>query len=136
MHKIFIVDDHPAVRQNYLLLLEREPGMECCGEATSAGEALTKISETSPDIVVLDISLHGAMDGVTLLQQIRTDYADLAILVVSGHDEAVYAEKILRLGARGYVMKGDALAFVKALRKVVAGGVYLSEQMRKETAAD
>jgi DNA-binding NarL/FixJ family response regulator len=131
MCKVFIVDDHPIVRQNYILLLRREPELEYCGEASSGQEALAKITQVNPDIIVLDVSLSGEMDGVELLQQLRIRFAELAVLVVSGHDELVYAEKILRMGAQGYVMKGDAVAFVQALHLVAEGKTYLSDQIRK-----
>ena len=92
--------------------------------------ALQQIEQLQPDIVVLDISLKGALDGTDLLQSLRRHNADLSILVVSGHDEMVYAERMLRLGARGYVMKGDALAFLFALRQVAQGNIYVSEHVR------
>lgn len=130
MLKVFIVDDHPQVRQNYVLLMRREPDLECCGEAASGHEAMTKIPLATPDIVVLDVSLQGEMDGVELLKHLRCHYLELPVLVVSGHDEGVYAEQLLRLGAKGYVMKGDAVAFLQALRQVAAGSIYLSEQLR------
>jgi DNA-binding NarL/FixJ family response regulator len=130
MFKVFIVDDHPAVRQNYVLLLRREADLECCGEAASGLEALEKIETTTPDIVVLDVSLHGEMDGVELLRQLQSRYERLPVLVVSGHDELIYAERLLNIGARGYVQKGDAVAFLQAIRQVVRGDTYLSAQMR------
>ncbi|MCL4861106.1 MAG: response regulator transcription factor [Caldilineaceae bacterium] len=124
MVKVFVVDDHPVVRQTYRLLLRREADMECCGEAESGQEAVAKIVAVKPDIVVLDISLQGETDGVALLQTLCATYEQLPVLVVSGHDETVYAERMLRLGARGYVAKGDAVAFLHALRQVAAGKVY------------
>jgi DNA-binding NarL/FixJ family response regulator len=132
MWKVFIVDDHPLVRQNYVLLIRREPDLECCGEAASGSEAMSKIPLAAPDIVVLDVSLQGDLDGVEFLKQFRRRYLELPVLVVSGHDEAVYAERILRLGAQGYVMKGDAVAFLRALREVAGGETYLSDQLRNK----
>jgi DNA-binding NarL/FixJ family response regulator len=131
MSKIFIIDDHAVVRQNYVLLLRREPGMEFCGEAASGLEAIRKITETLPDIVVLDVSLQGEMDGIELLQHLHDNFSHLPVLVVSGHDELVYADRILSMGAQGYVMKGDAVAFIQALHQVANGKIYLSDQMRK-----
>jgi DNA-binding NarL/FixJ family response regulator len=131
MAKVFIVDDHPAVRQNYVLLLRREPDLECCGEAATGLEAIEKITAAAPDIVVLDVSLQGEMDGVELLRHLRALDADLPVLVVSGHDELIYAERLLELGARGYVQKGDAMAFLQALRQVAQGDTYRSAQLRK-----
>jgi DNA-binding NarL/FixJ family response regulator len=120
MISVFIIDDHPAVRQGYHMLIRREPDMHVCGESASGTDALDQISACRPDIVVLDVSLQGAVDGIDLLQQIRATYPDLAILVVSGHDETIFAERILQFGAQGYVMKGDALLFMETLRQVVA----------------
>lgn len=133
MVKVFIVDDHLQVRQNYVLLIRREPDLECCGEAASGREAMSKIPLAAPDIVVLDVSLQGDMDGVELLKYLRSHYLELPILVVSGHDEAVYAQRIVKLGAQGYVMKGDAVVFLQAVRQVAAGQTYLSEQLRNKT---
>lgn len=130
MIAVYIIDDHEAVRQGYTLLIRREADMAVVGESSNGSEALEQIGALSPNIVVLDISLGGAMDGVELLRSLHTEYPDLAILVVSGHDEMVYAERMLRLGARGYVMKGDALTFLHALREVAVGKTYVSEHVR------
>jgi DNA-binding NarL/FixJ family response regulator len=130
MTAIYLIDDHEAVRQGYTLLIRREANMEVVGESGRGEEALLQIKERPPDIVVLDISLQGQMDGVELLRNLRALHPDLAILVVSGHDEMVYAERMLRLGARGYVMKGDALMFLHALRQVAQGKTYVSEHVR------
>jgi DNA-binding NarL/FixJ family response regulator len=132
MAKVFIVDDHSAVRQNYVLLMRREPDLEFCGEAATGVEAIEKITAAVPDIVVLDVSLQGEMDGVELLRYLRTRYAELPVLVVSGHDELLYAQRLLDIGARGYVQKGDAVAFLQALRQVAKGDTYLSPQLRKQ----
>lgn len=127
---IYIIDDHEAVRQGYTLLIRREPDMTVIGESSRGPEALQQIEERRPDLVVLDISLQGPLDGVDLLGALHAAYPDLAILVVSGHDELVYARRMLQLGARGYVMKGDALAFLHALRQVAGGATYISEHAR------
>ena len=130
MTSIYIIDDHEAVRQGYTLLIRRESGMTVVGESGYGDVALQQIKEQPPDIVVLDISLQGPLDGVDLLRNLRAEHPDLAILVVSGHDEMVYAERMLRMGARGYVMKGDALTFLHALREVAQGKTYISEHVR------
>lgn len=132
MIKVFLVDDHTVVRQNYALLIQREPGLAYCGEAASGAEAITLIAETKPDIVVLDVSLQGKMDGIELLQKLHKIHQDLPVLVVSGHDELVYAQRLIQMGARGYVMKGDALAFLHALHQVANGEIYVSEQVTKQ----
>lgn len=130
MTSIYIIDDHEAVRQGYTLLIRREPSMTVIGESGQGDEALQQIGERLPDVVVLDISLQGSMDGVDLLRSLLLQHPQLAILVVSGHDEMVYAERMLRMGARGYVMKGDALTFLHALREVAEGKTYVSEHVR------
>lgn len=130
MTAVYIIDDHEAVRQGYTLLIRREVEMAVVGESSNGSEALAQISALAPDIVVLDISLGGSMDGVDLLRSLHAEHPDLAILVVSGHDEMVYAERMMRLGARGYVMKGDALTFLHALRQVAQGDTYVSEHVR------
>jgi DNA-binding NarL/FixJ family response regulator len=130
MTSIYIIDDHEAVRQGYTLLIRRESGMTVVGESGYGDVALQQIKEQPPDIVVLDISLQGSMDGVDLLRSLRAQHPELAILVVSGHDEMVYAERMLHMGARGYVMKGDALTFLHALREVAQGNTYISEHVR------
>ena len=134
MNKIFIIDDHVAVRQGYTLLIQREPDMIVCGETANANDALRMVDECQPDIVVLDISLQGPVDGVDLLKRLHGRWPDLAILVVSGHDEMVYAQRMVQLGARGYVMKGDALMFIQALHQVAGGETYVSAHVRGEDA--
>ncbi len=131
MSRIFIVDDHLLVRQGYIFLICRELRMEVCGEAASGLEALEKIPNCAPDAVVVDISLSGDMNGIQLLKQLQQLYVDLPVLVVSGHDERIYAERLLRLGARGYVMKGDPVAFMQAIRQVVRGETYANSQMHQ-----
>ena len=130
MTSIYLIDDHEAVRQGYTLLIRREADMSVVGESSDGVKALQEIEQLRPDIVVLDISLQGPLDGADLLGSLREQNADLAILVVSGHDEMVYAERMVRLGARGYVMKGDALTFLHALRQVAQGSTYISEHVR------
>jgi DNA-binding NarL/FixJ family response regulator len=130
MFTVFLIDDHPAVRQGYRLLIRRESDIVVCGESASGVGVIEQIVESKPDIVVLDVSLQGTIDGVTLLRQIGEACPDLPVLVVSGHDEALYAEKMLRMGARGYVMKGDALIFMQALRQVLNGETYQSKEAR------
>jgi DNA-binding NarL/FixJ family response regulator len=135
MYSIFIIDDHAAVRQGYTLLIQREPEMQVCGETANATDALRLVAECDPDIVVLDISLQGSVDGVDLLKRLHEAWPQMSILVVSGHDEMVYAQRMLRLGARGYVMKGDALLFLEALRRVAAGDTFVSEHVSGDAKA-
>src|SRR6201984_1298097 len=98
--KVFLVDDHPIVRQGLALLIDREPGLMGCGEADGATSALPPMRDAAPDFVVLNISLDGP-DGLELLKTLRVRYPTLPVLVLSMHDEAVYAERALRAGANG-----------------------------------
>lgn len=127
--RILIVDDHPLFREGLQQLIARDSDLEVCGEASDAAEAMQLISEREPDLVVVDISL-GAGSGIDLIKTIRSTYDDLPVLVVSMHDESLYAERSLRAGAMGYVMKHESGKTVRiAIRKVLGGEMYLSERM-------
>lgn len=133
--KIFVVDDHPIMRLGYKYLLNREDAMEVCGEAGSVIEALEGIEKTNPDLVIADISLGGAT-GIELVNQLRTDRPAILTVVVSMHDEALFAERALRAGARAYLMKNEVDSeLVNALRKVFAGEYYLSSKMNSQILA-
>ncbi len=126
---VYIVDDHPVVRQGLAQLIEQEPDLKVCGEAADVREARAFLSRLTPDIVILDLSLRDS-DGLELIKDIRNKYAGLPVLVLSMHDENIYAERLLSSGASGYIMKqaaGDQL--IAALRRVLAGGIYVSEQV-------
>jgi DNA-binding NarL/FixJ family response regulator len=127
--RILVVDDHPMTRSGLVYLLDKQPDLEVCGEAGNPAEALTQISRLKPDLLMTDITMPGR-SGIELLKDIRALHPELAIVVVSMHDEAVYAERALRAGARGYVMKevgGETL--LHALRQVLSGSVYVSAAM-------
>ncbi len=127
--KIFVVDDHPIVRQGLGLLINREPDMIVCGAAEEAQSALRAIPGLQPDVLVVDISLSGP-DGLELVKTIRTRDANLPILVLSMHDESIYAERALRAGANGYIMKQEATEKVLvAIRRILRGDVYLSDRV-------
>lgn len=127
--RVFIVDDHTMFREGLRQLIEREPGLTVCGDAASAADAMPGICETHPDVVLVDISLSGA-SGIDLIKSIRAEDENLPILVVSMHDESLYAERALRAGAMGYVMKHEPAKTMKAaIRKVLGGDMYLSEKM-------
>lgn len=134
--RVFIVDDHPIVRNGLAQLINQEEDLEVCGEAGDAAGATEGILRHAPDIVLLDISLEGS-SGLTVAKGLRTRGSDAAVLVLSMHDETVYAERALRAGVRGYIMKqarpDDVL---KAIREVLAGGVYLSEQVKSRLVQD
>ncbi len=129
--KVFLVDDHPIVRQGLALFIEREPDLMVCGEAEDATTALHAIRESPPDFVILDISLAGP-DGLELLKTLRVRYPNLPVLVLSMHDESVYAERSLRAGANGYIMKQEAAdKVITAIRHILGGDVYLSDRLTK-----
>ncbi len=128
-----IVDDHPVVRRGIAQLIQQEPGFTVVSEADSAAEAMARMGEASPDVVVVDLTLKGA-SGMELVKQIRLQRSQLPILVVSMHDERIYAERCLRQGANGYVMKEEAAeTIVGALRRILDGGTYLSERLMSAT---
>jgi len=127
--KIFLVDDHPLMRQGIAQLIEGQPDMEVCGEADDAASGLRGIETCQPDAAIVDISLRGT-NGIELIKNLKALYKFLPILVLSMHDENVYAQRVLRAGALGYVMKQDAAEkVVTALRRVLAGEIYVSDKV-------
>lgn len=127
--RIFIVDDHPIMRRGYASLIGREPDLEICGEAGSAVEALSTIGNCSPDLAIIDISL-GGMNGLELIKQLQAQRPQLLILVVSMHDESLYAERVLAAGAKGYIMKSVVdRTVIDAIRRILTGGYFVSEKM-------
>ena len=127
--RILIVDDHPLFREGLQQLIDRDPQLAVCGEASSAAEALQAVPRLKPDLVLVDISLGGT-SGIELIKHIKTEYEELPVLVVSMHDESLYAERALRAGAMGYVMKHEPSKTVKtAIHKVLQGEMYLSPRM-------
>jgi len=127
--RVLLVDDHPIVRQGLALLIEREPDLSVCGEAEGAHAAFHAIATLRPDIVVLDISLSGP-DGLDVLKEIRVKTASLPVLILSMHDESIYAERAMRAGANGYIMKQEATEKVLvAIRRILQGEVYLSDRL-------
>src|ERR1700722_8023413 len=126
---VFIVDDHPLLRQGLALLINREPDLMVCGEAEEAHTAMQEIAAKNPDILIADISLNGP-DGLELLKNLRTLYPNLPVLILSMHDESVYAERSLRARANGYIMKAEASERVLvAVRRILGGDIYLSDRM-------
>jgi DNA-binding NarL/FixJ family response regulator len=126
---VLVVDDHPLMRQGLALLINQQQDMQVCGEAEEAQAAMQAIAQLQPDIMILDISLKGP-DGIELLKNIRATDPDLPVLVLSMHDEAIYAERALRARANGYIMKQEATEKVLvAVRRILSGEVYLSERM-------
>ena len=127
--KVFLVDDHPLVREWLTQLIQRENDLAVCGEAEDTHEALEKITATGPDIVVADISLKST-HGLELVKDLQVRYPSLPVLVLSMHDESLYAERVLRAGAKGYITKQEATKkILLAIRQVLSGQIYISETM-------
>lgn len=127
--RIFVVDDHPILREGMERLIDREPDMEVCGQ--SDGESISGIFDTEPDVVILDLSLKSS-NGLDLIHTIKAQLPKTAIFVLSMHDENLYAERVLRAGASGYIMKQEAPGKVlDAIRKVANGNVYVSDAMSR-----
>ncbi len=128
-YKIFIVDDHPIVRKGLSQLIDQEADLVTCGEASDAQSALQILKKLKPDLTIVDISLQG-MDGIELTKNIRARYGNLPVLIISMHDESLYAERALRAGARGYIMKQEATEkMMEAIRRVIRGDLYISEKV-------
>jgi DNA-binding NarL/FixJ family response regulator len=126
---VFVVDDHPIVRQGLALLINREADLVVCGEAEEMQSALSAIQTVRPDILIVDISLNGP-DGLELLKNIRLTSPRLPVLILSMHDESIYAERALRAGANGYIMKQEATEKVLvALRRILSGEIYVSDRI-------
>jgi len=126
--RVFVVDDHPIVRQGLALLINSQPDLEVCGEAEETQAALAALEAARPDVLVVDISLSGP-DGLDLVKAVRARTETLRVLVLSMHDESIYAERALRAGANGYIMKQEATDRVlTAIRCVLNGEVYLSNR--------
>jgi len=126
---ILIVDDHPVVCQGLTRLINQQEDMEVTGQAGGVYEAMGIIRKNPPDMVVVDVSLKDA-NGIELIKDVRAYNPDIPMLTLSMHDESVYAERALRAGARGYIMKQEGTdKLVDAIRKVRAGHLYLSDKM-------
>ncbi|MFO8013487.1 MAG: response regulator transcription factor [Phycisphaerae bacterium] len=127
--KVLIVDDHPVVRRGLAQVLDGTDDFAFCGEAETAADALRAVAETDPDVAVVDLTLKGK-GGLELVKDLHQRHPDLPVLVLSMHDESLYAERALRAGARGYIMKdGRMEEVVQALRQILGGRVYLSPRM-------
>jgi DNA-binding NarL/FixJ family response regulator len=126
-----IVDDHPIVRLGYSQLIAREPDLEVCGVAASQQEALVEMQRSRPNLAIVDISLKDSY-GLTLLEDLRAQHATVKVLVISAHDESLFAERALEAGALGYINKHEATdKLVDGIRTVLAGQVFLSDEMTR-----
>src|SRR6266436_1775548 len=127
--RIFLVDDHPLVREGLANLINGQNDLIVCGEAEDSAEAIAGIGKTRPDVALIDISLKNE-SGLELIKNLENQFPLVAFIVLSMHDEALYAERALRAGARGYVMKRETTKSVLAsIRRVLEGGVYVSERV-------
>jgi len=130
--RILIVDDHPMMRQGLAQLIGAEPDLSICGEAENAEQALSTVEGLKPDLVLADISLPGK-NGLELIKDFQALRPGLPILVISMHDESLYAERVLRAGGRGYIMKQEGgKKLMQAIRQVLNGQIYVSEKMSAE----
>ena len=129
--RILIVDDHPIVRQGLAQILNLQADMRLCCEASDAKEALAAMRHCHHDLAIVDISLQG-VSGFSLISNLTALYPGFPILVMSMHEESLYAERALRLGAMGYIMKHQATINIQsAIRRIQDGGIYLSDEMHK-----
>jgi len=129
--KIMIVEDHPIVSDGIQQLIDREEDLKVIKAVVDAESAILEISKKQPDMMIIDISLKGAANGIDLLKGIKKRYRNIKTLVLSMHEEELYAERAIKAGANGYVMKNDLTDnIVKAIRSILAGNLYLSELMK------
>ena len=127
--KIFLVDDHPLVREWLTNLIYQQPDLVVCGESEDAPHALQQITATKPDVAIVDITLKQS-SGIELIKNLKVMQPNLAIIVLSMHDERLYAERALRAGARGYIMKREtAKKVIGVIRQVLTGKIYMSESL-------
>ncbi len=132
---MLLVDDHPVVRDGLGFLLDEQPDLQVVGEASDAETALAEIERARPDVVVLDLTLPGR-DALSLIPELKQRWPGLRILVLSMHEESLYAERLLALGAHGYVMKQEPPAdFLRALRRVAGGDLHVSAALAERLAA-
>jgi len=127
--RVLLVEDHPIVRHGLRVMIDDEADLAVCGEASGMKEALALVGEHKPDVVVIDIAL-GPENGLDLIRQLHEDVPQTPLLALSMHDEAVYGERALRAGAKGYIMKKEAMdKLLTAIRRVLAGELYVSDAM-------
>ncbi|MDQ6912555.1 MAG: response regulator transcription factor [Verrucomicrobiota bacterium] len=130
--RVVIVEDHPMFREQLRLLIDKEEDLAVCGETDNVPAALALIQKTQPQLAIIDITLKGA-NGLDLLKDLRAQEIDLPVLVLSMHDESLYAERALRAGARGYITKQEASAKVMiAIRQVLSGEIYLDARVMRQ----
>jgi DNA-binding NarL/FixJ family response regulator len=132
--RVFIVDDHPLVREWLTNLIHQQPDLVVCGETESAPQALQAVAASKPDVAIVDISLKNS-SGIELIKDLKGSYPEIAVLVLSMHDESLYAERALRAGAKGYVMKRETTRkIIEAIRRVLEGKLYFSNAVAEVMA--
>jgi len=127
--RVLVVDDHPMTRAGLIHVINHQPDLIVCGEAESAAQALDILDSSRPDLLLIDITLPGK-SGLELIKDVKAMHPELLMLVISMHDESLYADRVLRAGARGYITKhegGEKL--MEAIRRVLSGKIYVSESM-------
>jgi len=133
--RIVLVDDHPMVRERLAEVINREPDLHVCGEAEDRNDALKVIGATAPHLAIVDLSLKNS-HGLELIKDLRVMHPDVRVLVVSMQEESLYAERVIRAGAQGYITKQEATRnIMEAIRRVLGGEVYLSTQLARRIAA-
>lgn len=135
--RVLIIDDHPIFRLGLKELINQESDLQVCGEVERPDNALREISDLSPDMVLIDLALEKEDDGLELIAQIREQFDALPLLVISMYDESRYAEKSIRAGANGYIMKQEALKSVtKAIQVILSGNIYISRNIMNDILTD
>jgi DNA-binding NarL/FixJ family response regulator len=127
--QIVVIDDHPVLRDGLMQLLNSQADLECAGSADNAADAKRLVTQSTPDLMILDLRLKSG-DALDLIKSLRVEYPDLKVLVLSQYDEMLFAERVLRAGASGYVMKENATdEILTAVRRVLAGDIYFSQRI-------
>jgi DNA-binding NarL/FixJ family response regulator len=127
--RVFLVDDHPMVRERLAEIINREPDLTVCGEAEDRHEAIAAIPSRKPDLLIVDLTLKNS-DGLELIKDVHSRWPKVRMLVVSMHEESLYAERVIRAGAQGYITKQEATRkILLAIRRVLAGNLYLNEKV-------
>ncbi|MEO6002739.1 MAG: response regulator transcription factor [Opitutus sp.] len=130
--RVFLVDDHPITRQGLVALINREHNLVVCGEADSAPVAIEQIQKLMPDIALVDVTLK-TTSGIELMKHLKALRPEMPVLMMSMHDESLFAERALRAGAKGYIMKLESSATIlAAIRRTLSGELYLSEKMKEK----
>jgi len=135
VHRVLVVDDHPVVRHGITLVINAETDLTVCGEAENEQTARRLLRELQPDVMVVDLSLGAGGDGFNIVRDVHAHFPDVRILVLSMHDETVYADRLFAAGASGYIMKQAAAEqLVTALRQVLGGERFISENLKRHLA--